>query len=175
MQKKLAGAIEIATVIIIILITIQISSDIGRFSSYGYLGVFLIALVSTATIIFPSPGWAAVIAMSAYLDPLLIGIAAGTGAAIGELTGYFAGKGARDMLNNHVKQSKKIHELVKKYGAPGIFILSFIPNPLFDIAGIAAGSVKMHWLKFLMACALGRVLRYTLLAIAGAFTLGLIL
>ena len=175
MNKKLAGFVQIILVIVVILAAFYISGNTEELATYGYIGVFLIALLSTATIIFPSPGWAAVIAMSASLNPILLGVTAGIGASIGELTGYFAGKGVRDMLNNNIKESKKVEKLVKKYGMSGIFILSFIPNPLFDIAGIAAGSVKMHWMKFLVSCALGRVLRYALLAFVGAFTLGLLL
>ncbi len=61
----------------------MIGRDVEAFSSYGYAGVLIIALLSTATIIFPSPGWAAVIAVSAFLDPFVVGAVAGIGAAIG--------------------------------------------------------------------------------------------
>lgn len=175
MDKRLEGAFNILLVIVIVLAVLYISNDIEEFSSYGYAGVFLIAMLSTATIIFPSPAWAAVIAMSIHLNPVLVGIVAGTGAAIGELTGYIAGKGTRTMLNNHVKESRKIEDFVKKYGMWGIFGLSFIPNPLFDIAGLVAGGLKMKWWEFLLPCAAGRILRYALLAMVGAFTAKLII
>lgn len=174
MNKKITGALQVIFAIAIVLGVLFFSKDIEGLSSYGYAGVFLIALLSTATIIFPSPGWAVVIAMSVYLNPILVGIVAGIGAAIGELTGYVAGQGTRKALNNHIKESKKIEEIVEKYGMGAIFVLSFIPNPLFDIAGLVAGGVKMPWWQFLISCSLGRVLRYVLLALLGAFTLGLI-
>jgi membrane protein YqaA with SNARE-associated domain len=175
MEKRLEGALHIFLAVIIVAAVIFFSKDIEALAAYGYSGVFLVAMLSTATIIFPSPLWVAIIAMSAYLDPLLLGIVAGLGASIGELTGYLAGDGARDVLGNYVKESKKIEKTVKRYGAPGIFVLSAIPNPLFDIAGLVAGGLKMPWHKFLIACALGRVLRYVILALLGAFTLDLLL
>ncbi|MBU0531872.1 VTT domain-containing protein [Candidatus Micrarchaeota archaeon] len=174
MDKKVNGTLQIVFVITIILVVLYISQDIEALATYGYLGVFVIALLSTATIIFPSPGWAAVIAMSLYLDPIPLGIVAGIGAAIGELTGYIAGGGARDILNDKIKESKKIEKFVEKYDTIAIFVLSFIPNPLFDIAGMIAGGLKIPWWKFLIACAFGRILRYTLIALIGAFTISLL-
>jgi membrane protein YqaA with SNARE-associated domain len=55
-----------------------------------------------------------------------------------------------------------------------IFVLAFIPNPLFDIAGIIAGGLKIPWWRYLTACVTGRILRYVLLAMLGAFTLNLL-
>ena len=174
-RTKRKGLFEILLAVVIVLAVLLLSRDIQALTSYGYAGVFLIAMLSTATIIFPSPGWAALLAMSPFLDPVPLGIAAGLGAAIGELTGFLAGDGARELLRNHVKQSREIERTVKKHGAAGIFVLSFVPNPLFDIAGLVAGGLKMPWWQFLIACAAGRVLRYVLVAVVGAFTLGLFL
>ena len=77
-------------------------------------------------------------------------------------------------MNSHIKETKKVEELVEKYDVFGIFVLSFIPNPIFDIAGVIAGGLKIHWTHFLSACVLGRVFRYVLLALLGNFTLGLL-
>jgi membrane protein YqaA with SNARE-associated domain len=171
MAIKIRGLVEITLAIALMAAIFYFSADIARLAAYGYVGVFLISLLSSATILFPCPAWVAVIAMSGYLDPLLIGIIGGVGAAIGELTGYMAGNGARSLLNNKIKETKKIEEMVKKYDVASIFVLSFIPNPLFDVAGIIAGGLKMPLWRFLAACALGRVLRYSILAMIGAFTL----
>lgn len=175
MEQRTEGALQIISAILIVVAVIYFSNDIEKLTTYGYLGVFLIALLSTATIIFPSPGWAAVIAISPFLDPLMLGIAAGTGSAIGEMTGFMAGDGARAMLDDKIKEAKRIKEWVKRYDVLGIFVLAFLPNPLFDIAGIVAGGLKIPWYRFLISCALGRVLRYGLLAMLGAFTASMIL
>ncbi|MEM4358900.1 MAG: VTT domain-containing protein, partial [Candidatus Bilamarchaeaceae archaeon] len=140
------------------------SDRITTLQELGYLGVFLIALLSNATIFFPAPGWAAVIAMGGVLNPYLVGIAAGVGSAFGELTGYAVGEGAASLAN---KEFIKQKEMIEKYGSMAIFVLAFIPNPLFDVAGLAAGAIKIGIMKFLIFCMLGRVLRYILLAHLG--------
>jgi membrane protein YqaA with SNARE-associated domain len=171
-MNKLEGIAQLVFSIAIVAAILLFSGEIRELSAYGYAGAFLIALVGSATIILPSPAFAVIIAMSASLDPVLLGIVAGIGSGLGEITGYLAGNGARTMLNSHVRESKKIEEIVMKYDVAGIFVLSFIPNPLFDVAGIVAGGLRIHWAHFLSACILGRVLRYVLLAILGYWTLG---
>ena len=174
MEKKMEGAIQIAFAVGIVIAVLVFSNEIAALGELGYLGAFLIALLSSATIIFPAPGWAVIIAMSAVLDPLLLGIAAGLGSAIGELSGFLAGDGVRDLLQNRIKESRQIEEFVRKYGVFAVALFAFIPNPLFDVAGVIAGGLRVEWWKFLIACAAGRVLRFILLAMAGQFTLGLL-
>lgn len=171
MDKKTEGIAQIVLAVLVIAAAIYLSAQSEALRPYGYAGIFLISMLSAATIFFPAPGWATVIAMSATLDPYMVGIAAGLGAALGELTGFVAGDGARDILDGRKKDLERFEEIVRKYDFAGIFVLAFIPNPLFDIAGIVAGSLKMHWVKFIVACALGRILRYVLLAYIGAWAI----
>ena len=174
MEKKVKGEIELAISIIVVIAIFLLSDQIAGLKEYGLLGAFFIALLGSATIILPTPAAAAIIAMSGSFDPIALGIVAGLGSGIGELTGYFAGDGARKLLNDRIKESKNVEETVKKYGLPGIFVLAFIPNPLFDAAGLVAGGLKIHWLQFLVACVLGRVLRYVIFALIGMFAINLI-
>jgi len=171
MNKRIEGALQIIFAIVIAALVFYFSSEMERFKDYGYLGAFVISALSSATIFIPAPGWAAVIAMGRYLDPYLLGLVAGIGSSIGELTGYVAGEGARDVINDRVKESKDIHQLITKYGPFAIFFLAFIPNPLFDAAGLVAGALKIPWWQFLIATALGRILRFILLAMLGQWTL----
>lgn len=174
MDKRAEGILQIIAAILIAAAVLRFSDEIAALSGLGYAGAFLIAALSSATILFPAPGWAAVIALSATLDPVLLGIVAGTGSAIGELTGFLAGEGVRDLMNSRIRETRKIEELIKKYDVAAIFAFSFLPNPLFDIAGVMAGGLGIAWWRFLLSCIAGRVLRYVLLAMAGAFTLHLL-
>jgi len=171
MDKKIEGMLHIGLAIIIIASVLYFSSHFESLKQYGYLGVFVISALSSATIFLPAPGWAVVIAMGRYLNPVLLGIVAGAGSALGELTGYALGDGTRDILNSKVKESKGIRAFIERYGVSAVFVLAFVPNPLFDVAGIAAGALRIPWWQFLAACAVGRVLRYILLAMLGALTL----
>jgi membrane protein YqaA with SNARE-associated domain len=133
----------------------------------GYAEIFIVSLVSSATILLPMPGFALVFAAAPYLNPFLLGIAAGAGSGIGEISGYLAGFAGHNavertsIFRSHKKQ-------IEKYGAASIFILALIPNPAFDMAGIAAGAIEMKWWKFLAATVAGKSIRYVLLAYTGS-------
>ncbi len=61
---------------------------------------------------------------------------------------------------------------IEKYGPAAIFILAFIPNPIFDVAGIVSGATKMPWWQFLLATAAGKTARYVLVAQLGLYARG---
>ncbi|MBS3067503.1 DedA family protein [Candidatus Micrarchaeota archaeon] len=173
MNERTKGILHILLAIIIIALVFAFSNQLEQFKEYGYFGVFIVSAVSAATIFIPAPGWAIVFAMAKFLDPIGLGIAAGVGSAIGEITGYVAGQGASQVIHAN-KHFKKFKDWIKKNDLVAIFVLAAIPNPIFDVAGIAAGSLNIKWWRFLIATALGRTLRYAALAYFGAFSLQLI-
>jgi len=48
-----------------------------------------------------------------------------------------------------------------------IVILALIPNPFFDMAGIAAGTLKIPIWRFYIFCALGSILKMLAFAYGG--------
>jgi len=146
---------------------ILISSRVEQFGLYGYPGVFAINLLGNATVILPAPSLAVVSVMGTVLNPFLVGLAAGTGAAIGELTGYLAGWSGQAVIGNRGRYERMLG-WTDKYGLWVVFVLSAIPNPLFDLAGIAAGAVKIPVLQFLLVCWLGKTVKTTLFALGGS-------
>ena len=85
MDKRLEGALHIILAIAIVVGVILFWPNMAALKQYGYVGAFAISALCSATILLPVPGWAFVVAMSHYLNPYLLGIAAGTGSALGEL------------------------------------------------------------------------------------------
>lgn len=140
---------------------------IQALGQYGYLGVFLISLMGNATVILPAPSLAAVFAIGAVLNPVLVGLAAGVGEALGELTGFLAGYGGRAAVEDRVA-FQRLERWVGRYGLLVIFVLSVIPNPLFDLAGIAAGMLRFPLWQFLLSCWAGKTLKTLGFALAGA-------
>jgi membrane protein DedA with SNARE-associated domain len=47
-------------------------------------------------------------------------------------------------------------------------VMAFIPNPIFDLAGMAAGMLKMPVPQFLFWCALGKILKMLVFSYTGA-------
>ncbi|MCX8197922.1 MAG: VTT domain-containing protein [Candidatus Micrarchaeota archaeon] len=156
----LAGAIAITVA------SAYLFSKFEFLRQLGYAGAFLISLISSASVLFPVPGVAVVFAMASYLDPLLLGIAAGIGSGLGEISGYMAGYAGHRVVEN--AKTYRLHkEKIEKYGAAAIFALALLPNPAFDLAGIAAGALRMPAWKFLLSAMAGKVIRYVAIAYIG--------
>jgi len=126
--------------------------------------------LANATVIIPAPGVAVVFAMGNIFNPFLVALAAGTGGAIGELSGYLAGFSGQAIVEN-TKAYNRVSPWVQKYGAWAILVLSAIPNPFFDLAGIAAGVAKIPVWKFLLFCWIGQIIKMGLFAFAGAYSI----
>jgi membrane protein DedA with SNARE-associated domain len=172
--KKLTGwkltAVRILALMAVIVLTVLLvvnRNKIQKLEGLGYPGIFLISLLSNATLILPVPGVLFTSAMGAVFNPQLVALAAGTGATLGELTGYIAGFSGRGVIENR-KWYDRISGWMTKYGGITIFVLAFVPNPLFDIAGMVAGSLKMPMWKFLAWSWPGKCLKMLLFALGGA-------
>ena len=165
-----AGAVAFA---ILISITLFLLRDrIAELEALGYPGVFLVTLFSNATIILPVPGVLFTSVMGAVLVPWGVALAAGTGAALGELSGYLAGFGGQAVVER-TRVYERIDGWVSRYGQWAVLILALIPNPFFDLAGMAAGMLKMPLWKFLLSCWIGSVGKMLLFAYFGATIRGI--
>jgi uncharacterized membrane protein YdjX (TVP38/TMEM64 family) len=60
---------------------------------------------------------------------------------------------------------------VEKYGGWAILVLSAIPNPFFDIAGIAAGMTRMPVRTFLLFTWIGQTIKMLMFALAGKYSI----
>lgn len=141
-------------------------------NTYGYLGVFLVELISNASIFFPLPGFIGTIAAATVLNPLLVGVCAGTGAAIGELTGYFLGRGGRKIIKERVKLETAAR-LYSRYGLWTIYLFAATPSP-FDIVGILCGILKIDAKIFFLMTLAGKITFRTMLAITGKHGLNIL-
>jgi membrane protein YqaA with SNARE-associated domain len=150
------------------------SADLSNLRSYGYVGLFLVNVIGAASILLPSPAAASVFGGGAFLESFLgvpafiwVGLVAGLGEAVGEFSGYAAGYGGRIVVEDRPAYHR-IHRWMDRHGTVTMFLMSTIPNPLFDVAGLAAGAVQMPWRRFFFAVLAGKVLKDTWLAAAGA-------
>jgi uncharacterized membrane protein YdjX (TVP38/TMEM64 family) len=150
--------------------------QVKKLENYGYIGIFLISIAANATIIIPLPGVAFTTAMGAIFNPIGVAVAAGLGAAFGELSGYlagFSGQGVVERVALYERLTKwmKAHQNLAYLM---IVIVSFIPNPIFDLAGMASGALKLPIWKFLIACAIGKVLKMLMFSLAGYYSIGFV-
>ncbi len=163
----------IGFVVFLSLAIILLRDRLVQFSAYGYTGVFLVSLLGNATIVLPAPSLALVFAMGGVLNPLLVGLVAGAGEALGELTGYLAGYGGGVVIENRALYAR-LEGWMRRYGLIIIVVLSAVPNPFFDLAGIVAGALRFPLWQFLLACWLGKTIKTVLVAQAGAHSISFI-
>jgi membrane protein DedA with SNARE-associated domain len=121
--------------------------------------VFLMGVIGSASPVWPLPGsWAAGLAAAFGLNPILVGLAAGMGEAIGELSGYTAGYGGQIAINRW-KRYAQIEGWMRKRGGLTIFVVSAIPNFFIKLATVAAGALHYPVLRFFIFCWAGKTLK----------------
>jgi len=175
--------------VLLLLLPIWVDLSEERFKGLGYAGIFLANLASTATVFIPVPGLTAagqalIVSGGKNLSPIPVGILGGAGMALGEVTAYAAGAVGREFADGrHVggppwfrraveSTIRGIGWLMAHYGMLTLFVLSAIPNPLFEVAGLTAGSVRMNFWRFMSSVAAGKIVRGLILAFLGAYSLG---
>jgi len=148
--------------------------DTETWQRLGYVGIFVTAVIGSASIALPLPSAAAVIGSAAVLDGpwgipawLVIAVVAGAGNTIGELSGYLAGVGGRSFIERRRGHARLAHWMQRRGGLT-LFVLAVIPNPLFDLAGIIAGSARMPLRRFLGIVFAGKVVKNAGFALTGA-------
>lgn len=138
---------------------------------FGLLGIFLINLISSASVVFPLPGAASVFIGGSVWNPLSVGLASGIGASLGEVMGYLVGFGGRGLVFPSQIKNKwwvTFKKIFHKHGFVTILVMAAIPLPIFDFVGILAGSLEYPLWKFYLATLIGRSIRNYIFAVAGA-------
>ena len=87
------------------------------------------------------------------------------------MTGYMAGVAGRATIER-MDIYERVAPYVRRYGAWTVFVMAAIPTPFLDLAGIAAGVLKMPAWQFLLAVLAGTTIKMLLFAYAGALSLG---
>jgi len=159
-----------AALLVVILVTVLVQKP-TNFDEYikssGYIGVFIMALIGSASPIWPLPGsWAVFIAAGLGLNPIILGLLGGLGEPIGELTGYTAGFGGQVALQRF-KRYNQIEGWMRRWGGPTIFVVSAIPNVFIKAATIAAGGLRYPIWKFFLFCWAGKTVKSLAFAFAG--------
>jgi membrane protein YqaA with SNARE-associated domain len=169
-RLTIARVLALIAVIVISVYIFSIRDQAEELARYGYPGIFLLSILANATVLLPAPGILFVFAMGAVFNPLGVALAAGTGAAIGELSGYLAGFGGSAVVERAgmYENIKKWMETHPNLSYLAVTVLAFVPNPIFDLAGIAAGTLRMPIFRFLFFCWIGKTLKMLLFAYAGA-------
>lgn len=158
-------------------IVVYIISNSHNFvSRWGYVGIFIVSLVSSASILLPLPSFVIIFTFGAVYDPFWVALAGTLGASIGNITSYFLGLGGKELLEDrYSKRLKKIKDTFKKYGAPLWIILVHVTPLPDDIVGIFCGVIRYDFRKYFLYSFIGLLILYLILAYSGHYSINWVL
>ena len=147
-------AVVVAAVLTAVLLRNNLDLD-----QVGYGAVALAVLVASGGLVVPVPALATACTAATFLNPAFIGLIAGSVGTVGELTGYFLGSTGRGVIQR-TRLYLKLESWMSRRGWAVLFLLAVIPNPIFDVAGIAAGVLRYPLWRFMVVVWLGKTVKY---------------
>lgn len=152
---------------------IRLSTQIPNLRSIGYLGLFIIAAISSATFVIPGPSLIGVALGGMALNPLAVGFVMGLGSAIGEIPGFLFGA-INETAIKKLPGERLVRNWMSKNRNLTIFLLAAIPNFLYDFGSVLAGVSGMRIHAFLIATGLGKIIRFGSVALLASHLHGIL-
>ena len=177
-RKRLNREYALPLLVLAVVLAIAASAfflrDLLDFSQIGYPAIAALSLLASASLVVPVPGMASVCAGGWFLNPLLVALVAGSAETVGELTGYALGSSGPGMVNRG-RLYLRMENWMRRRGWLVLFVLSIIPNPVFDLAGVAAGALRFPIWAFMGVIWPGKFIKFLIIAYACAFSVNSIL
>ncbi len=136
--------------------------SVGRLSYGAVAGAVLLA---SGGLVVPVPALAITCTTATFLNPVAVAIIAGLAGTLGELTGYFLGYSGSRVFERG-RFYRQIESWMRRRGWLLLFVISAVPNPIFDVAGIAAGALRYPLWRYLVAVGLGKQVKFFVVAYA---------
>ncbi len=144
----------------------RLMSDGGSLGQLGLAGIFVASMLSHLTVVARDMFVPLFLPLASIYHPLILGAAAGGGAAIGELATYFLGWGVAESLEPASGAEDRIARWIRRYGLWAVLLVSMTPLPDIPIV-LLAGSRRLS-LRGLFAVELvGKTVLYTVGAAVG--------
>ena len=173
-------AILAVLIVMIVASAIIATTGLNGFYSFlfsiGYVGAFVSGLIGTSSLmisVFPPQVVVFILSdPSLQFNPLLIGIAGGIGAGIGQYAHYYIGEGGRYVMPQKYRDRIDAWKpRVEKYGALLIFLFAATPLTPDDLIWIPLGVMKYPKKKALVASITGKTIMLVAFAYAGYYGL----
>lgn len=147
--------------------------DYGVFRDWAYIASFSACFLANAASVVPVPYIPVVAHLVQTTDSVPAVVVAGAlGSVLGESVAFVAGRVSRRLVARHPLYSR-LERVADRPVVAGLVLFAFAApmNPLFDVAGLAAGALRFPYWLFFVAVFLARVVR---LAVLAALVLGLL-
>jgi uncharacterized membrane protein YdjX (TVP38/TMEM64 family) len=190
-KRYIAGIAFVAGIVVACILLVYHWELVLRFEEYGYLGLFFMAMASGFSIPLPVPYMVFTFTLGGVLEPILVGLATGTGLGVGGTLLYLTGRGGRRLFPQfsitdpadeayssrwarflrRIKMHRVMH-FAERRGTLAVFVLSVLPNPFFTPMAISMGTMRFRMVKFFFACWAGQTAKAIAIAYSGYFGLG---
>ena len=147
--------------------------DPGSMGQLGLLGIFAAAMLSHLTVVAKDMFIPLYLPLASVYPALVLGAAAGCGAALGEVATYFLGWGIAETVGNGRHQNSKLTHWIRRYGLWAVLLVAATPLPDTPIV-LLAGSKRLSLGKLFIAECVGKTALYSLgAAVGGVVFMGL--
>jgi membrane protein DedA with SNARE-associated domain len=176
-REAIIGGISLTVTVALSLFIIYHRSYIEQIAQWGYIGLFIISVVSNGTfMIFPGFAIVLTFTLGGVLNPAIVGAVAGIGEAVGAIGAYYTGYAGRGLLrDSNSAFYRRFSNIVDRHGSKAIFFVSAVLFPLFYLFAVFLGMLRFGFVSFFLATWAGRTVKGMALAYLGYFGLGSIL
>ncbi len=165
---------------------------ISELEQQGYVGLFVISIFAGSPIPIPTPSMILTFTLGSILNPVLVGVVAGFGNAVGNALIFWAGRGGhavfrnffnsnpsddppRSRIGRFFRRISRLPEYARKRVLIAVFMLSIYPNPVLTPMILGMGAMRFHFWKFFLVIWAGKTLQSMVLSYLGYFGLRSIL
>jgi membrane protein DedA with SNARE-associated domain len=175
-REAIIGGISLAVTVALSLFIIQHRSYIEQIAHWGYIGCFVISVLTNGTFILPGFGIVITFTLGGVLNPAIVGAVAGIGEAIGAIGAYFTGYAGRGLFrDSNSGLYLRFSNIIDRHGSKAIFFVSALLSPFFYPFAVFLGMLHFGWVRFFLATWAGRTVKSMVLAYLGYFGLHSIL
>ncbi|MBL4743700.1 MAG: DedA family protein [Cycloclasticus sp.] len=138
----------------------------GLVETYGVLGLFLAAFISSTIAPGGSEAVLALLILNSDHQPIYLVLIATIGNTLGALTTFYLGhlvSTKYSAKNVNPKYFNKANELIQRYGSVAL-LLSWLPL-LGDVLCLVAGWVRLNIIKSIIFITIGKFARYFLISL----------
>ena len=165
--QRMLPVVFLVLALVFALVVWLLRSYISALKLAGYPGVFFLNFLGAVSMVLPVPGILSLCGLSVALNPFVLGVLAGMGESLGESSGYAVGYGGDTIFERFAVYRNlrpRVQRWMEKRGVLVLFLVSAFPNPIVDVVGIAAGSVRFPFLRFMMIVLSGKIIKGLMIA-----------
>jgi membrane protein YqaA with SNARE-associated domain len=150
-------------------------TDTARVEEMGLWGIFIVTLLSHSTMVARDIFVPLFLALTPLYNPILLGVAAGVGGAIGDIIPYLLGLGVAETVESAGGRAEDlVGKWIKKYGLWAVLVVAATPLPDLPVV-MLAGTRRLPLHKLLVIEAVGKTALYSVGAWVGGWIFGLLI